>query len=365
LAVEANRREQQRILITGGCGFIGSALVRWLFRNSLHELMILDKLTYAAYPGAIEKAQWSDRVKLIQADIGDTDTVAEAMEAFRPQVILHLAAETHVDRSIDNPLRFVETNILGTARFLEVVRRYWQRRGSQESTFRFVQVSTDEVYGALGSEGSFEESSPYLPNSPYAASKASADHLVRAWWKTYGLPVIFSHCCNNYGPYQFPEKLIPLMIWKGMVGEDLPVYGSGQQVREWLYVDDSAEALARIAMDGEVGAIYHVSSHQSMSNLELVEMLAAQLEQVLPGCTKGAIKARVVHVADRPGHDFRYAMSSTRVTEQLGWNPKVAIQEGLEKTVRWYCEHVDFYQHCRSLGYNAERVGIHAASSKS
>lgn len=363
--MEANHREQQRILITGGCGFIGSALVRWLFRNTPHELMILDKLTYAAYPGAIEEAQKSDRVKVTKADIGDTDFVAEILEAFRPQVILHLAAETHVDRSIDDPLRFVEANVLGTARFLEVVRRYWQRHGSRERAFRFVQVSTDEVYGTLGNEGSFEESSPYLPNSPYAASKASADHLVRAWWKTYGLPVIFSHCCNNYGPYQFPEKLIPLMIWKGIKGEELPVYGSGLQVREWLYVDDSAEALARIAMDGEVGAIYHVSSHQSLSNLELVAMLAAQLEQVLPGCNKGSIQARVVHVADRPGHDFRYAMSSTRVTEQLGWNPKVAIQDGLEKTIRWYCEHVDFYQHCRSLGYNAERLGFHAASENS
>ncbi len=345
-------------MVTGGCGFIGSAVVRALYRQTEAHIAIVDKLTYAAYPAALEEAHPSERVALHEMDLLDRVGLRELVSEFQPTTVLHLAAETHVDRSIDDPLRFVETNVLGTAHLLESLRIFFHKLPENDQrTFRVVHVSTDEVYGSLDTEGQFEIDSPYRPNSPYAASKAGADHLVRAWSKTYGLPVIFTHSCNNYGPYQFPEKLIPLMIWKAMRGEELPVYGSGLQVREWLYVDDHANALLQIAKHAPSGEIFHITSGESICNLDLVKLLVAGVEKFLPALASGSLQQRIRHVSDRPGHDTRYAISSEKLRGELGWAPTVCLDEGLKKTIDWYFGHSEFFTYQRAMGYHGDRLG--------
>lgn len=347
----------QRILITGGCGFIGSALVRNLYRNTNAQIAILDKLTYSADLDALEEALGSKRVCVHPIDLVDQPAVGELVQEFRPSLVLHLAAETHVDRSIDDPLRFVQTNIMGTANLLEAVRRY--RGGLTEverSAFRWVQISTDEVYGSIESPQHFSFDSPYQPNSPYAASKGGADHLVRAWWKTYGIPAIFTHSCNNYGPYQHPEKLIPLMIWKGWQGEDFPVYGKGVQVREWLYVDDHTAALLLIAARGRVGQTYHITSGEELTNIDLVEQLAEELRHALAALDRPSNSA-VRFVEDRPGHDLRYSMSALALQQELGWRASTSWKSGLKQTVAWYLNHPEFFDKKRQQGYKGERQG--------
>jgi dTDP-glucose 4,6-dehydratase len=356
----------QRVLVTGGCGFIGSAVVRALYRNTAADVAILDKLTYSADISALEEAYGANRVTLHTIDLSDRAAVWQLMTTFRPTLVLHLAAETHVDRSIDEPMRFVEANVIGTASLLEATREYWRSMTDDERTrFRVVQVSTDEVYGSIGGNQHFEVTSAYQPNSPYAASKAAADHLVRAWWKTYGIPVIFTHSCNNYGPYQYPEKLIPLMIWKGMQGEDFPIYGSGLQSREWLYVDDHASALILIGNQGEIGKTYHVTSGEEICNVDLVRQLADELKIVLSSTgssgTLQATKSKIIHVEDRPGHDARYSMSKLPLFQELGWRSAVPWSEGLRRTVLWYYEHPEFFAKKRQQGYKGNRLGCQIA----
>lgn len=352
----------QRVLVTGGCGFIGSAVVRALYRHSPADIAILDKLTYSADIEALEEAYGVPRVQLHTFDLLEQSAVEELIATFCPTLILHLAAETHVDRSIDDPLQFVTSNITGTAVLLEAVRKYWRSlTHADQAPFRFVQISTDEVYGSIGEHEHFEVSSPYQPNSPYAASKAAADHLVRAWWKTYGIPVIFTHSCNNYGPYQYPEKLIPLMLWKGMQGEDFPVYGNGLQSREWVYVEDHAAALLLIGNRGTVGSVYHITSGEEIRNIDLVNELANELEKALQEMAPNRLIAKrtskVVHVEDRPGHDIRYAMSGKPLHDALGWQKEISWKEGLARTVRWYLAHPSFFAKKRSQGYKGNRLG--------
>jgi len=347
----------QRILITGGCGFIGSAVVRNLYRNTNAQLAILDKLTYSADLNALEGALGSKRVFVHPIDLVDRQAVQELVQGFRPSLVLHLAAETHVDRSIDDPLRFVQTNIVGTAILLEAIRSYWIGLTEVErSAFRWVQISTDEVYGSVESPRQFSIDSPYQPNSPYAASKGGADHLVRAWWKTYGIPAIFTHSCNNYGPYQYPEKLIPLMIWKGWQGEDFPVYGKGLQVREWLYVDDHAAALLLVAARGRAGQTYHITSGEELTNIDLVKQLAEELNQAI--AAMGLLrKSSIRFVEDRPGHDLRYSMSPEPLQQELGWRASTSWKVGLKQTVAWYLSHPEFFAKKRQEGYKGERLG--------
>lgn len=347
----------QRILVTGGCGFIGSAVVRNLYRNTNAQIAILDKLSYAADLAALEEALGSKRVCVHPIDLVDRPAVQELVQEFRPSIVLHLAAETHVDRSIDDPLRFVQTNIVGTATLLEAVRSYWGGLTEVErSKFRWLQISTDEVYGSIESPQQFRIDSPYQPNSPYAASKGGADHLVRAWWKTYGIPAIFTHSCNNYGPYQYPEKLIPLMIWKGWQGEDFPVYGKGLQVREWLYVDDHAAALVLIAARGSIGQTYHITSGEELPNIVLVEQLAEELQQALTAVERPR-KSSIRFVEDRPGHDQRYSLSAIPLQQELGWRASTSWKLGLKQTVAWYLNHPEFFDKKRQKGYKGERLG--------
>ena len=352
----------QRVLVTGGCGFIGSAVVRALYRSTQADIAILDKLTYSADIAALEEAYGNSRVSLYPLDLVQRQEVTELIAAFRPTLILHLAAETHVDRSIDEPLRFVESNVVGTAVLLEATRSYWRTLSEAERLcFRLVHISTDEVYGSIGEAGHVEVTSPYQPNSPYAASKGAADHLVRAWWKTYGIPVIFTHSCNNYGPYQYPEKLIPLMIWKGLQGEDFPIYGNGLQSRQWLYVEDHASALIRIGNQAAIGKTYHITSGIEIRNIDLVKQLADELHKLVvePTGKTGITKQRskMIHVQDRPGHDVRYAMSEIPLQADLGWRATTSWSEGLARTVRWYYEHPEFFEKKRQQGYKGSRLG--------
>jgi dTDP-glucose 4,6-dehydratase len=343
--------------VTGGCGFIGSAVVRSLFRTTQAQIAVLDSLTYSADSNALEESIDSTRVELHTIDLLDRAAVADLIQVFRPTLILHLAAETHVDRSIDDPLQFVATNVVGTASLLEGTREYYRTLTDGERVnFRYVHVSTDEVYGSLAAPQHFEVDSPYRPNSPYAASKAAADHLVRAWWKTYGIPVIFTHSCNNYGPYQYPEKLIPLMIWKGLQGEDFPVYGDGLQTREWLYVEDHAEALVLIGHQGQIGEIYHITSGEEIRNIDLVEQLSRELTLATSHLAL-KLSSKIVHVSDRPAHDLRYSMSPRLMKQALGWSAAVNWQAGLARTVRWYLEHPEFFAKKRQEGYKGNRLG--------
>lgn len=326
-----------RIFVTGGAGFIGSALVRHLIENTTHDVLNFDKLTYAGTLSTVERVADSDRYRFVQGDICDAEAVRAAIASFRPDVITHLAAESHVDRSIDGPGAFVQTNVVGTYTMLAEARAYWLSLDEEaREAFRFHHISTDEVYGTLGDTGLFTEDTPYDPRSPYSASKAGSDHLVSAWGHTFGLPVLITNCSNNYGPYHFPEKLIPLMIAKALDGEPLPIYGKGDQVRDWLYVEDHVRALQAVFERGQPGRTYNVGGHNERQNIEVVKTLCAILDELKPRADGKPYAEQMAQVADRPGHDKRYAIDASRIGAELGWTPAETFETGIRKTVEWY-----------------------------
>lgn len=334
-----------RIFVTGGAGFIGSALVRHLIENTTHEVLNFDKLTYAGTLSTVERVANSNRYRFVQGDICDAEAVRAAIAEFKPDVVTHLAAESHVDRSIDGPGAFVQTNVVGTYTMLAEARAYWLTLDEAEkAAFRFHHISTDEVYGSLGDTGLFTEDTPYDPRSPYSASKAGSDHLVSAWGHTYGLPVLITNCSNNYGPYHFPEKLIPLMIAKALAGEPLPIYGKGDQVRDWLYVEDHVRALQAVFERGEPGRTYNVGGHNERQNIEVVRTLCAILDELRPRADGHAYAEQMTEVADRPGHDKRYAIDAGRIADELGWTPSETFESGIRKTVEWYLANEDWWR---------------------
>uniref|UniRef100_A4Y0C0 dTDP-glucose 4,6-dehydratase n=1 Tax=Ectopseudomonas mendocina (strain ymp) TaxID=399739 RepID=A4Y0C0_ECTM1 len=350
-----------RILITGGAGFIGSALIRHLIRHTEHEVLNLDKLTYAGNLESLAEVAGSPRYRFVRADIADSALVAQTLAEFQPDAIMHLAAESHVDRSIDGPAAFIQTNIVGTYALLESTRAYWQQLDAErKAAFRFHHISTDEVYGDLhGVDDLFTETTPYAPSSPYSASKAASDHLVRAWQRTYGLPVLITNCSNNYGPYHFPEKLIPLMILSALAGKPLPVYGNGQQVRDWLYVEDHARALLKVVCEGKVGETYNIGGHNEQKNLDVVRAICALLEELAPHKPSGVARYEdlITYVQDRPGHDLRYAIDAGKIERELGWVPQETFESGLRKTVQWYLDNLDWCRRVQDGSYQGERLG--------
>ena len=347
-----------KVLVTGGCGFIGSAVIRYIMRSTDAEVINLDKMTYAANPLAVEEAVESNRYTFKQVDIVDTESVRKVFAEHRPTAVMHLAAESHVDRSIDGPSEFIQTNLVGTYSMLEVARTWYDSlEGGARKAFRFLHVSTDEVFGSLGETGLFTETTRYKPNSPYSASKAGSDHLVRAWNKTYGLPVVTSNCTNNYGPWQFPEKLIPVVILNALDGNPIPVYGKGDNVRDWLYVDDHASALWAILTQGRIGESYNVGGKCERTNLELIHALCASLDNIRPNSVMPDRTSLILMVPDRPGHDQRYAMDISKIENELGWSPAHSLESGLADTVNWYLENEDWWRKIRSDVYQGERLG--------
>lgn len=345
-------------LITGGAGFIGSNLVRSLIANK-HEVIILDKLTYAGNLDSLSDLVNDQCYSFVQGDITNKDLVLEILCKYKPQAILNLAAESHVDRSIDGPEEFIQTNIVGTFRLLEACREYWNGlKGPETSTFRFVHISTDEVYGSLGPDGYFTEQTPYSPNSPYSASKASSDHLVRSYFHTYGLPTITTNCSNNYGPYQFPEKLIPLMIHNALSGKALPVYGDGQNIRDWLYVEDHCKALVRVLEKGKPGETYNIGGNSEKKNIEIVNTICDLLDKLRPRTDNMSYREQITFVKDRPGHDRRYAIDATKIKRELGWEPEETFDTGIRKTVQWYLDNQWWVQRVTSGKYRMERLGL-------
>ncbi len=347
-----------KILVTGGAGFIGTSVVRHLLRDGDAAVVNLDKLTYAGSNPPLGELAASGRYSLEIADIGERARVREIFARHRPDAVMHLAAETHVDRSIDGPDEFMTTNFLGTFALLEIARDYWQGLDdAARGRFRFHHISTDEVFGSLGADGRFTEETRYQPNSPYAASKASADHLVRAWHHTFGLPVVTTNCSNNYGPWQFPEKLIPLIILNALDGKALPVYGTGANVRDWLYVEDHARALALVLRKGRLGETYNVGGGAERSNIEIVRQICAILDEELPGSPHRPHERLIRFVTDRPGHDLRYAIDDAKLRRELGWRPEEDLAGGLRKTVRWYLANRDWWEPIRQGVYHGERLG--------
>ncbi|MDJ0922232.1 MAG: dTDP-glucose 4,6-dehydratase [Henriciella sp.] len=346
-----------KIIVTGGAGFIGSALTRHLIDHTDAHVTVIDKLTYAANLESLAPIAESSRYKLLKLDICDPQTMVEVITEEKPSTIMHLAAESHVDRSITGSRAFVQTNVIGTYNLLEGARAYWNGLSDErKDQFRFLHVSTDEVYGSLGAEGFFSETTPYDPSSPYSSSKASSDHLATAWQRTYGLPVVISNCSNNYGPYQFPEKLIPLMILNAIHDQPLPVYGNGQNVRDWLYVDDHAKALCLIAEKGNPGERYNVGGMNERTNLEVVERICELLDELKP--SDRPARSLITHVKDRPGHDLRYAIDASKITTELGWKADQTFESGIEKTVHWYLNNEDWWSVLRKGVYAGERLGL-------
>jgi dTDP-glucose 4,6-dehydratase len=346
-----------RVIVTGGAGFIGSAVCRNFVIQQGWTVLNIDKLTYAASLSSLDALRNDTRYQFAKADICDRDAIKRALDTFSPQAIVHLAAETHVDRSIDGSAEFIRTNVIGTHTLLEICRGYWMRlSGAERARFRFVHVSTDEVYGSLGPSGQFSETSPYDPRSPYAASKAGSDHLARAWHETYGLPVILSNCSNNYGPYHFPEKLIPLVILNALEDKALPVYGDGANVRDWLYVDDHVGALALILAKGDPGEKYNIGGRSERSNLQVVQAICDILDDLVP--TSQSRRRLITFVPDRPGHDRRYAIDPGKVERELGWSAAESFESGLAKTVRWYVDNRAWWEPLRSSVYAGQRLGL-------
>jgi dTDP-glucose 4,6-dehydratase len=346
------------ILVTGGAGFIGSALVRYLVHNTEHTVITVDCLTYAGNLESLDSVFGHSRHIFEKADIRDYSEMDRVFRQYRPDAVMHLAAESHVDRSIDGPAEFIQTNIFGTYNLLEVARAYWNALEAQDkSAFRFLHVSTDEVYGSLGDSGYFSENSPYQPNSPYSASKASSDHLIRAWHHTYGLPTIITNCSNNYGPNQFPEKLIPLTILNALEGKPLPIYGKGDNVRDWLYVDDHVRALLEVLFKGRIGETYNIGGHNEKTNIEVVQTICTLLDELVPHSPHKPHKALISFVDDRPGHDKRYAIDASKMTNELGWQPRETFLTGLRKTVQWYLDNLEWCQHVQEGSYQRQRLG--------
>ncbi|MGE3142785.1 MAG: dTDP-glucose 4,6-dehydratase [Hyphomonadaceae bacterium] len=352
----------QRVLITGGAGFIGSALARALILDGAHDVLVIDKLTYAGTLASLAPIAQHPRFRFLQHDIADAPAMAAAFAAFDPDIVVHLAAETHVDRSIDGPSAFIETNIVGAFVLLEAALTHWRGlKGARAAAFRFHHVSTDEVFGSLGAEGAFCETTPYDPRSPYSASKAASDHLVRAWGHTYGLPVLITNCSNNYGPYQFPEKLIPLTLIKALAGEALPVYGKGENVRDWLYVEDHVAALRCVFTRGAPGETYAIGGACERRNIDLVTALCAELDRQRPRADGKSYAEQITFVSDRPGHDLRYAIDASKIAARLDWRPRETLETGLARTVAWYLENEAWWRAAQGKSYAGERLGLSAA----
>lgn len=350
----ARKGKAMKLLVTGGAGFIGSAVVRLAVAQG-HQVVNLDALTYAACLDNVASVADDPNYAFVEADICDRAAMDAALAHHQPDAIMHLAAESHVDRSIDGPGAFIETNVTGTYTLLEAARAYWTKAGQPE-TFRFHHVSTDEVFGSLGATGQFTEDTPYDPRSPYSASKAASDHLVRAWHETYGLPVVLTNCSNNYGPYHFPEKLIPVVILNALAGKPIPIYGAGENVRDWLYVEDHADALLHVVQNGSVGRSYNIGGENEARNIDLVRMICAILDTKRPAA--GPYADQITFVTDRPGHDARYAIDPTRIREELGWRPSLTLEQGLEKTVQWYLDNEPWWQALQNRAGVGERLGI-------
>jgi len=373
--------KHKRCIVTGAAGFIGSALARLLIRETAAEVLVVDKLTYAGVPESLKEAgldaNWSqklalaaegsaiypiaDRLSFMKADICDAEAMDLAFSRFFPDTIYHLAAESHVDRSIDGPGAFIRTNVTGTATLLQAALKYWQKlEGEKQANFVFQHISTDEVYGTLGETGFFTEKTPYSPHSPYSASKASSDHLVRAWHDTYGMPTLITNCSNNYGPYHFPEKLIPLIILNCLDGKPLPVYGKGANVRDWLFVDDHARALMLVNEKGVSGETYNVGGHNERTNLEVVQTICKIMDELRPSSTLSSYLDLITYVKDRPGHDLRYAIDPTKLMTELGWKPQENFETGIRKTVRWYLDNEWWWRPIHEGRYSGQRLGTKA-----
>ena len=350
-----------KIIVTGGAGFIGSAVIRQYINDTEHEVINLDALTYAGNLESLAGIDKSERYTFEHVNICDIDEVQRVFEQYQPDAIMHLAAESHVDRSIDGPADFIQTNIVGTYNLLDVAKKYWDGlSGEKKEGFRFHHVSTDEVYGDLEETGYFTEETSYEPSSPYSASKASSDHLVRAWHRTYGFPVVITNCSNNYGGYQFPEKLIPLVTLNALEGKSLPIYGKGDQIRDWLHVDDHARALRLVLETGKNGETYNIGGHNEKTNLEVVKTICSLLDKLVPDSAHVPHESLITYVSDRPGHDLRYAIDADKIATELGWTPEETFDSGIEKTIHWYLDNSEWCQHVQDGSYQRERLGTKA-----
>ena len=349
-----------KLLVTGGAGFIGSAVIRHIIQNTQHQVLNVDKLTYAGNLESLTSIDNNERYQFSQTDICDQVELEKLFQEFQPDAVMHLAAESHVDRSIDGPAAFIQTNIVGTYSLLEAARKYWLSLTVEtKEAFRFHHISTDEVYGDLeGTTDLFIETTPYAPSSPYSASKASSDHLVRAWQRTYGLPTIVTNCSNNYGPYHFPEKLIPLVILNALDAKPLPIYGKGDQIRDWLFVEDHARALYQVVTEGVVGETYNIGGHNEKQNIEVVKTICKILDELKPQSTGQKYETLITFVKDRPGHDLRYAIDAAKIEKELGWTPQETFETGIRKTVEWYLNNLDWCRRVQDGSYQRERLGV-------